>query len=57
MSVEVVFPEEIVTALREEPQDFRKQVFIYTLGRLYEMGRISGGLGAGMNVCLVHVSG
>lgn len=51
MVVEVIFPEEIVTALREEPQDFRKQVFIYTLGRLYEMGRISGGLGAKVLGC------
>jgi len=51
MSVEVVFPEEVVVALREEPQDFRKQVFIYTLGRLYEMGHISGGLGARVLGC------
>ena len=51
MGVEVVFPEEVVIALREEPEDFRKQVFIYTLGRLYEMGRISGGLGARVLGC------
>ena len=51
MSVEVVFPEEVVVALREEPEDFRKQVFIYTLGRLYEMGRISGGLAARVLGC------
>ena len=51
MSVEVVFPEEVVLAVREQPQDFRKQVFIYTLGRLYETGRISGGLGAKVLGC------
>ena len=46
MSVDVVFPQEVLVALREQPQDFRKRVFIYTLGKLYETGRISGGLGA-----------
>jgi len=45
MGVEVVFPEEVLVALRERPQDFRRRVFIYTLGKLYEAGRISGGLG------------
>ncbi len=44
--IEVVFPEQILVALREQPQDFRKRVFIYTLGKLYEAGRISGGFGA-----------
>jgi predicted HTH domain antitoxin len=51
MGVEVVFPEKVLVALREEPQDFRKQVFIYTLGKLYEAGRISGGLGAQVLGC------
>lgn len=51
MGVEVVFPEEVLVALREEPQDFRRKVFIYTLGKLYEMGRISGGLGARVLGC------
>jgi len=51
MSVEVVFPEEVMVALRERPQDFRKRVFIYTLGKLYEAGRISGGLGAKVLDC------
>jgi predicted HTH domain antitoxin len=46
MGIEVVFPEQILVALREQPQDFRKRVFIYTLGKLYEAGRISGGFGA-----------
>jgi len=49
--VEVVFPVEILVALKEEPQDFRKKVFIYTLGKLYEAGRISGGLGAKILGC------
>ncbi len=51
MSVEVVFPEQVLVALREDPEDFRKRVFIYTLGKLYEAGRISGGLGAQVLDC------
>ena len=44
MSVEVVFPEEVLVALREPPEEFRRRVLIYTLGKLYDAGRISGGL-------------
>lgn len=51
MDVDVVFPEEVLVALREQPEDFRKRVFIYTLGKLYEAGRISGGLGAQVLGC------
>ncbi len=51
MGIEVVFPEQILVALREQPQDFRKHVLIYTLGKLYETGRISGGFGATMLGC------
>ena len=51
MSVDVVFPGEVLVALREQPEDFRKRVFIYTLGKLYETGRISGGLGAQVLGC------
>jgi predicted HTH domain antitoxin len=51
MGIEVVFPEQILVALREQPQNFRKQVFIYTLGKLYETGRISGGFGAAVLGC------
>lgn len=51
MGVEVVFPEEVLVALREHPDQFRQRVFIYTLGKLYEAGRISGGLGAKVLGC------
>ena len=51
MSVVVVFPGEVLVALREQPQEFRKRVFVYTLGKLYETGRISGGLGARVLGC------
>lgn len=44
--MEVVFPNELLVALKEEPQSFRQKVFLYTLGKLYELGRISGGFGA-----------
>ncbi len=51
MGVEVVFPEEVLVALREQPDEFRRRVLIYTLGKLYEAGRISGGLGAKVLDC------
>jgi predicted HTH domain antitoxin len=51
MNVKVIFPEELLLALREDPESFRKQVLIFTLGKLYEAGRISGGLGAKVLGC------
>ena len=51
MKVEVVFPDELLIALKEEPESFRQKVLLYTLGKLYEMGRISGGFGAKILGC------
>ncbi|PZO35571.1 MAG: hypothetical protein DCF17_18525 [Shackletoniella antarctica] len=51
MPMEVAFPNELLVALREEPEGFRQKVLIYTLGKLYEMGRISGGFGAQILGC------
>ncbi|MBC7251254.1 MAG: UPF0175 family protein [Anaerolineae bacterium] len=51
MGVEVVFPNELLVALKEDRDTFRKQALIYTLGKLYEAGRISGGLGAQILGC------
>jgi hypothetical protein len=51
MNVTVTFPEELVVALREEPQIFSRQAMIYTLGHLYALGRISAGLGAQVLGC------
>jgi len=51
MGVEVVFPDELLVALKEDRETFRKKVLIYTLGKLYEAGRISGGLGAQILGC------
>ncbi|QQE65894.1 hypothetical protein GFS31_25860 [Leptolyngbya sp. BL0902] len=38
-------------ALREEPDSFRQKVLVYTLGKLYETGRISGGFAAQILGC------
>jgi predicted HTH domain antitoxin len=51
MSVNVVFPEELLVATREDREQFARQVMIYTLGHLYEQGKISSGLGAKVLGC------
>ena len=51
MQIEVLFPEELLYALRLDKKAFQKQVLIYTLGKLYEEGRISGGLAAKILGC------
>ena len=49
--MEVVFPNELLVALKEEPESLRQKVLLYTLGKLYEQGRISGGFGAKILGC------
>lgn len=51
MSVHVEFPDELLEAVHEEPKDFSRQVMLFTLGRLYEQGRLSAGLGAQVLGC------
>ena len=51
MSINVVFPEELLVASREDREQFVRQVMIYTLGHLYEQGKISSGLGAKVLGC------
>ncbi len=51
MSVNVVFPEELLVASREAPDIFSRKVLIYTLGHLYEQGKISSGIGARVLAC------
>lgn len=51
MSVNVVFPEELLVASRENPETFARKVTVYTLGHLYEQGKISAGIGARMLGC------
>ena len=51
MSISVIFPEELLVASREDRDQFTRQVMIYTLGHLYEQGKISSGLGARVLAC------
>ena len=51
MSISVTFPEELLVASREDRERFSRQVMIYTLGHLYEQGKISSGLGARVLDC------
>lgn len=45
MSVVVEFPDALLLAAREEPESFRREVVIHTLGRLYAAGKISASIG------------
>lgn len=51
MSVEVVFPDELLIAAGEDPESFARDVMIHTLGHLYEQGKISSGVGARVIGC------
>ena len=51
MDVSVSFPEELLVASREDPKTFSRKVTIYTLGHLYEQGKISSGIGAKVLGC------
>jgi predicted HTH domain antitoxin len=51
MNVNVSFPEELLVASREDRETFSRKVTIYTLGHLYEQGKISAGIGAKVLEC------
>ena len=51
MSINVVFPEELLIAAREEKETFSRKVMIYTLGHFYQEGKISAGIGAQVLGC------
>ena len=51
MSIHVEFPDTLLVAAREEPAAFARKVMIYTLGHLYEQGKISSGIGAQVLGC------
>ena len=51
MGVDVVFPREVLVILREGEKEFKKRALIYTLGKLYQDGKISGGYGAQILGC------
>ncbi len=43
--------EELLVASREDPQTFARKVMRYTLGHLYEQGKISSGIGTQVLGC------
>lgn len=49
--VAVTFPDAVLVASKEDLQQFRRRVLLYTLGPLYEQGKISSGLGAQVLGC------
>ena len=51
MSVTVEFPEELLIACREEKNVFQRRVMVLTLGKLYEEGKISSGIGSEILGC------
>jgi predicted HTH domain antitoxin len=51
MTINVTFPDELLIAAREEKNAFSRKVVIYTLGHLYQEGKISGGLVAQILDC------
>jgi predicted HTH domain antitoxin len=51
MNVDVSFPEELLVASMEDRKTFSRKVTIYTLGHLYEQGKISSGIGAKVLGC------
>ncbi len=51
MGVNVVFPDELLVAVKEDRQQFAQRAMIYMLGHLYEQGKISSGLGARVLGC------
>jgi predicted HTH domain antitoxin len=51
MSISVTFPDELLVASKEDEEQFSRHVKIYTLGHLYEQGKVSSGLGAWVLNC------
>jgi hypothetical protein len=49
--MEVIFPNELLTSLQEDPEGFHQKVLHYRLCKLYEMGEISGDSGAEILGC------
>ena len=51
MSVTVEFTAELLVACREEKDFFQQRVMVLTLGKLYEEGKISSGVGSKILGC------
>ncbi|MFN8492566.1 MAG: UPF0175 family protein [Caldilineaceae bacterium] len=49
--VTVTFPQQLLVAAKEDRQTFERHVMIYTLGHLYDQGKISAGFGAQILGC------
>ena len=51
MSVTVAFPDELLMASKESRDTFSRRVRVYTLGHLYQDGKISAGVGSKILGC------
>jgi len=51
LRVDVQFPEELLQILKLNRDEFKRRVLLYTLGKLYEEGQISGRLAASIIGC------
>lgn len=49
--VAVTFPQALLVASKEDPEQFQRRVLLATLGSLYQQGKISSGLGAQVLGC------
>jgi predicted HTH domain antitoxin len=51
MSVNVIFPDEVLVVAREDREQFARQSLLYTLGHLYAQGKASSGFAARILGC------
>lgn len=51
MVIQVDFPDDLALVTKEEKTNFARRVTIYTLGHLYQEGKISAGIGAEILNC------
>ena len=51
MSVNVMFPDEVLVVAREDREQFARQTLLYTLGHLYAQGKASAGFAARILGC------
>lgn len=51
MSINVLFPDELSLAAREDRNSFVRKAQLYTLGHLYQDGKISAGLASEVLGC------
>ena len=51
MTIQVEFPDQLLIATKSNREQFKNQVLLYTLGHLYQDGKISAGYGAQLFGC------